>query len=143
VALGQVLSEYLGFLCRFPFYQLLHIHLSSSSSRTVTVGPVVARVTSGRSHAPPYKLKRKQHCAFFFPHSSYRFYVVYVTALTIQIQGSSVSSVELVVWEVPMPQDVKKNTHPNTNNQNTFICTGEDVRKVTKQTNTAKAAYIN
>jgi hypothetical protein len=51
VALWQVLSEYLGFLCQFSFHRLLHTHHLSSGAGTV--GQLVADVPSGLSLTPP------------------------------------------------------------------------------------------
>jgi hypothetical protein len=51
VALGQVFSEYFGFLCQFSFHRLLHIHHLSSGAGTI--GQILADVPSGLSLTPP------------------------------------------------------------------------------------------
>jgi hypothetical protein len=51
VALGQVISEYFGFSCKFSFQRLLHnYHLSSVAG---TIGKLGADVPSGLSLTPP------------------------------------------------------------------------------------------
>jgi hypothetical protein len=58
VALGQVFSEYFGFLCQFSFHRLLHTHhLSSGAGK---IGQLVADVPSGLSLTPPQEKKKKQ-----------------------------------------------------------------------------------
>jgi hypothetical protein len=52
VALGQVLSDYFGFLCQFSFNRLLH-KSSSSSSGAGTTGQTVAYVVNRHSLCPP------------------------------------------------------------------------------------------
>jgi hypothetical protein len=56
VALGQVFSEYFGFLCQFPFHRLLHTHHLSSGAGTI--GQLVADVLSGLSLTPPLESKK-------------------------------------------------------------------------------------
>jgi hypothetical protein len=56
VALGQVFSDYFGFLCRFSFHQLLHSHLSS---RAGTVGLLGVDVSSALSLTPSHEIKKK------------------------------------------------------------------------------------
>jgi hypothetical protein len=56
VQLGQVFTEYFGFLCQFSFHRLLHIHLSSGAG---TIGQLVADVPSGLSLTHPKKLKKE------------------------------------------------------------------------------------
>jgi hypothetical protein len=50
VALGQVFSEYFGFLCYFAFHRLLHNHHLSSGAGTI--GQTVAEVPSGLRLTP-------------------------------------------------------------------------------------------
>jgi hypothetical protein len=59
MALGQVFSEYLGFLCQFSFHRLLHIqhHLSSGAG---TIGQLVADVPSGLSLTPSQETKENK-----------------------------------------------------------------------------------
>jgi hypothetical protein len=57
VALGGVLSEYLGFPYQFLFHQLLHIHHLSSEAGTI--GQLEADVPSGLSLTPPQVTKKK------------------------------------------------------------------------------------
>jgi hypothetical protein len=57
VALGQIFSEYFGFLCQFSFHFLLHTHHLSSG--TDTIGQLAADVTSGLSLIPPQEIKKK------------------------------------------------------------------------------------
>jgi hypothetical protein len=57
VALGQVLSEYLGFCCQFSFHPLLHTHYLSSGAGTI--GQLLADVPSGLSLTPPQETKKK------------------------------------------------------------------------------------
>jgi hypothetical protein len=59
VALGQVFSEYFGFLCQFSF-RLLHIHHISSGAGTVgqLVGDLQSRLTLTIPHPPSKKTKR-------------------------------------------------------------------------------------
>jgi hypothetical protein len=54
VALGQVFSEYFGFLC----HRLLHNnhHLSSAAG---IIGQTVDAVPSGLSFTPPYETKKR------------------------------------------------------------------------------------
>jgi hypothetical protein len=52
VALGQVFSEYFGFLCQFSFHRLLHIHHHISSGAGA-IGQLAANVPSGLSLTPP------------------------------------------------------------------------------------------
>jgi hypothetical protein len=51
VALGQVFSEYFGFLCQFSFHRLLHIHHHLPSGAT-TINQLVAEEPSGLSLTP-------------------------------------------------------------------------------------------
>jgi hypothetical protein len=51
VALGQVVSEYFGFPCKFLFHRLLHTHHLSSGAGTV--GQIVVDVSSKLSVTPP------------------------------------------------------------------------------------------
>jgi hypothetical protein len=59
VALGQALSEYLGFPCQFSFHQLLynHPHLSSGAG---TIGQLVAAVPSELSLTPFQETKERR-----------------------------------------------------------------------------------
>jgi hypothetical protein len=57
VALGQVFSEYFGFLCQFSFHQLLHIHHHLSSGAG-TISQLVADIASGLSLTPPQETLR-------------------------------------------------------------------------------------
>jgi hypothetical protein len=52
VALGQVFSEYFGFVCQFSFRQMLHTHLSFVFG---TLGRTLADVTRALSHTAPQK----------------------------------------------------------------------------------------
>jgi hypothetical protein len=57
VALGQVFSEYFGFLCQFSFHRLLHTHdLSPGAGK---IRQLVADVQSGLSLTPPQETKKK------------------------------------------------------------------------------------
>jgi hypothetical protein len=57
VAIGQVFSEYFGFLCQFSFHRLLHTqHLTSGAG---AVGQLMADVPSGLSLTPPQETKKK------------------------------------------------------------------------------------
>jgi hypothetical protein len=58
VALGQVLSEYFGFLCQLSFHRLLHIyhHLSSGAG---LIGQLVADVQSSHPTLRNKKKKKK------------------------------------------------------------------------------------
>jgi hypothetical protein len=58
VVLGQVFSEYFGFLFQFSFHRLLHIHHHVSSGAG-TIGQFVADVTRRLRLTPPDKLKKK------------------------------------------------------------------------------------
>jgi hypothetical protein len=58
VALGQVSSQYLGFLCQFSFRRLLHIHHLLSGAGTT--GQTVADIPSGLSLTPPQKKMKKK-----------------------------------------------------------------------------------
>jgi hypothetical protein len=58
VALGQVFSEYFGFLCQVPFHRLLHTHHLLAGSGEI--GQLVADVPSGLSLTPPQDTKRKK-----------------------------------------------------------------------------------
>jgi hypothetical protein len=51
VAMGQVSSNYFGFLCHFTFHRLLQTHLPSGAD---TMRPLVADVPSGLSFIPPH-----------------------------------------------------------------------------------------
>jgi hypothetical protein len=74
VALGQVLSEYFGFLCQFSFHRLLHTH--NLPSRAGTVGQLVADAPSGLSLTSPQEI-------------TYLFIYVYLkTPPTIMIKAS-------------------------------------------------------
>jgi hypothetical protein len=53
LALGQVLHEYIGFLCQFSFHQLLKNHLSSGAG---TISQLVADLPSGLSLTPAQKI---------------------------------------------------------------------------------------
>jgi hypothetical protein len=55
-ALGQVFSEYFGFLCQSSFHQLLHNHHHLLSGAGIYNRPVVAAVRK----VPPHKLKKKR-----------------------------------------------------------------------------------
>jgi hypothetical protein len=55
VPLGQVFSEYFGFLCQFSFHRLLHTHLPCGAG---TIGPLVADVQNGLSLTPPQETKK-------------------------------------------------------------------------------------
>jgi hypothetical protein len=59
VALGQVFSEYFGFLCQFSFHRLLYIHHHLSSGAGTT-GQLVVGVSSGLSLTPPQEPKKKK-----------------------------------------------------------------------------------
>jgi hypothetical protein len=59
VALGQVFSEYFGFLCQFSFHRLLHIHHHLSSGAG-TIGQFVADVPIGLSLAPLQEKKKEK-----------------------------------------------------------------------------------
>jgi hypothetical protein len=59
VALGQVFSEYFGFLFQFSFHRLLHIHHLPSEARTIS--QAVADVPSGLSLTPPQELIKKRN----------------------------------------------------------------------------------
>jgi hypothetical protein len=48
VALGQVFSEYFGFICQFSFHRLLHTHHHLSSG-ACTISQIVSDVPSGLS----------------------------------------------------------------------------------------------
>jgi hypothetical protein len=54
-ALGQVFSQYFGFLYQFSFHQLLHTNLLSGAG---TIGQIVADVPSGLSLTPPHEIKK-------------------------------------------------------------------------------------
>jgi hypothetical protein len=58
VALGQVLSEYFGFPCKFAFHRLVHNHHLSSEADTI--GQLVAAVPSGLSLTTPQETKKKK-----------------------------------------------------------------------------------
>jgi hypothetical protein len=60
VALEQVLSEYIGFPCKFSFHRLLHTHhlLSSGAGR---IRQLVADVPSGISLSPPHETKKTNY----------------------------------------------------------------------------------
>jgi hypothetical protein len=60
VTLGQVLSEYFGFLCQFSLHRLLHIH-HHLSSMVGTIGQLIADVPSGLSLTPHQETKRNHH----------------------------------------------------------------------------------
>jgi hypothetical protein len=49
VALGQVLSEYFGFLCQLPFHQIIHPH---NHPGQVTIGQLVADGQGGPTWTP-------------------------------------------------------------------------------------------
>jgi hypothetical protein len=53
VALGQFLSEYLGFPCQLSFHRLLHTHHHHLSFGVGTVGQIVADIPNGFSLIPP------------------------------------------------------------------------------------------
>jgi hypothetical protein len=57
VALGQVVSEYFGFICQFSFHRLLHIHHHPSCGGTI--GQLVADVPSGHPLTPLQETKKK------------------------------------------------------------------------------------
>jgi hypothetical protein len=57
VTLGQVFSEYFGFPCQFSFHESLRAH---PSSRTITIGQLVADVPSGLSLTSRQKTKQKK-----------------------------------------------------------------------------------
>jgi hypothetical protein len=59
VTLGQVFSEYFGFLCRFSFHRLLHIH-HHLSSWAGTIYQLVADVPSGLSLTPLQEKKKQK-----------------------------------------------------------------------------------
>jgi hypothetical protein len=67
VALGQVFSEYFGFLYQFSFHQLLHTHHLSSGAGTI--GPIVADVPSGLSFTPPEENKKNYFLSIRFKYS--------------------------------------------------------------------------
>jgi hypothetical protein len=54
-ALGQVFSEFFGFLCHFSF----HENTPCSSSEAGTLSQLVADVPSGLSVTPPQEIKEK------------------------------------------------------------------------------------
>jgi hypothetical protein len=57
VALGQIFSEYFGFLCQFSFRRLLDTNnLSSAAGK---IGQLLADMPSGLSVTPPQETKRK------------------------------------------------------------------------------------
>jgi hypothetical protein len=56
VALGQVFSEYFGFLCQSSFHRLLHTHHLSPGAGTI--GKILADITSGLSFTPPQESKK-------------------------------------------------------------------------------------
>jgi hypothetical protein len=61
VALGQVFSEFFGFLCQFSFHRLLHTHHHHHhhpSSGAATIGQKVADVPSGLSLIPAQEKKK-------------------------------------------------------------------------------------
>jgi hypothetical protein len=58
VTLGQVFSEYYGFLYQFPFHQLLHTHHPSSEAGAI--GQLMFGIPSGLSRPIPRKLKKKK-----------------------------------------------------------------------------------
>jgi hypothetical protein len=58
VALGQVFSEYFGFLYQSSFHRLLHIHHHPSSGAG-TIGQLVADVPRELSLTPPQEAKKK------------------------------------------------------------------------------------
>jgi hypothetical protein len=57
VELGQVFSEYCGFLRQSSFHEMLHNHLSSEFG---TVEQIVADVPRGLSFTPPHPMKLKE-----------------------------------------------------------------------------------
>jgi hypothetical protein len=59
VALGQVFSDYFGFLCQFSFHRLFHTHHHLSSGAG-TIGQLVADVPSGLSLTPSHETKKMQ-----------------------------------------------------------------------------------
>jgi hypothetical protein len=63
MAMGQVSSGYVDFLCQFSFYGVLHIHHHLSSG-TSTIGQIVTDVPSGLSLTPPQKTKTKTKMNF-------------------------------------------------------------------------------
>jgi hypothetical protein len=56
VALGQILSEYIGFPCQFSFHQILRTQLSSGAG---TIGQLVGNVPSRLILIPPHEIKKK------------------------------------------------------------------------------------
>jgi hypothetical protein len=61
-ALGQVSSEYFGFLCQFSFHRILHTH--HLSSEVGTIGQIVAGVPNGLSLTPPQETKKIKNTAY-------------------------------------------------------------------------------
>jgi hypothetical protein len=58
--MGQVFSEYFGFLCQFSLHRLLYIHYYLSSGAG-TIGEIVVDVTSGLSLTTSLELKKKRN----------------------------------------------------------------------------------
>jgi hypothetical protein len=81
VALGQVFSEYFGFLGQFSFHRLLHTHHHPSSGAG-TIRQLVADVRSGLSLTPTQetkiKIKNYQGSALLFSGEVY-FCLFYLT----------------------------------------------------------------
>jgi hypothetical protein len=62
-ALGQVLSQYFGFLYHL-FHRLLHTH--HPSSRADTIGQMETYVPTGLSLTPPQEIEKRTVCSYMF-----------------------------------------------------------------------------
>jgi hypothetical protein len=57
VALGQILSEYFGFPCRFSFHRMLHARLSSKAG---TIDPLLTGVPPSHEFKERWNLSRAE-----------------------------------------------------------------------------------